>query len=186
MDDRAIVALYLARDEQAIDATQKEYGTRLRALSYRIVADFPTAGECENDTYLQAWNSIPPHKPFQYLFAFLGRITRHLSLNCCRDRSALKRGSYVAALGDELTAAIPAPDDAACRLDEQELRRAINSFLATLPKDSRTIFLRRYWFMEDIATIAERYRFTESKVKTSLHRTREKLREYLVKEGYEV
>lgn len=186
MDDNRIVTLYLQRNEQAIAATQKEYGTRLRMLSYAIVADFPTAEECENDTYLQAWNSIPPHAPYRYLFAFLARITRHLSLNRCRERAALKRGGYIAQLGEELTEAIPAPDDAACRLEEQELRLAINGFLATLSQDSRTIFLRRYWFMEDIAEIAARFRFSESKVKTSLHRTREKLRDYLVKEGYEV
>ncbi len=186
MEDARIVAMYLRRDEQAISATQERYGSRLRALAYGITADSPTAEECENDTYLQAWQSIPPHAPYTYLFAFLGRITRHLALNCCRGRAALKRGGYVAQLGDELTEAIPAPDDAACRLEAQELKAAINGFLATLSRESRTIFLRRYWYMEDIADIARRYRFTESKVKTSLHRTREKLRDYLVKEGYEL
>lgn len=186
MEDRAIVSLYLQRDEGAIAATQEQYGKRLRTLSYRIVGDLPTAEECENDTYYQAWHTIPPHTPYDYLFAFLGRITRHLSLNCCRERSALKRQGFVTALGDELTEAIPAPDDAACRLEEQELKAAINGFLSTLSKEQRTIFLRRYWYMEDIATIAWRYHFTKSKVKTSLHRTREKLRDYLVKEGYEL
>ncbi len=186
MDDKAIVTLYLDRDESAIGATQDAYGKRLRALAYRIVQDLPTAEECENDTYWQAWNAIPPHKPYQYLFAFLGRITRHLSLNRCRERAALKRGGFLTQLGEELTEAIPAPDDTACRLEEQELADAINGFLSTLSRDSRTIFLRRYWFMDSVADIAWRYHFTESKVKTTLHRTREKLRDYLVKEGYEV
>ena len=89
MDDREIVKRYLARDESAIRETAGKYGARLRSLALGIVRDAQTAEECENDTYLEAWNSIPPHEPGGYLYPFLARITRHLSLNRCRDRDRL-------------------------------------------------------------------------------------------------
>ena len=91
MDDRGIVALYLRRDETAIRQTAEKYGSRLRTLAYGIVNDLQTAEECENDTYMEAWNTIPPHEPSDYFYAFLARITRHISLNRCRDRDRFKR-----------------------------------------------------------------------------------------------
>ena len=122
MDDREIVARYLARDESAIRETAGKYGHRLRALAQGIVRDAGTAEECENDTYLEAWNRIPPHRPESYLYPFLARITRHLSLNCCRDRERLKRSAHLCELSAEMEQCLPAPDDAACRLEESELR----------------------------------------------------------------
>ena len=98
MDDSRIVELYLSRDETAVAHTAEKFGSRLRALSYGIVRDHQTAEECENDTYLEAWNSIPPHEPRSYLYSFLLRITRHLSLNCCRNRSRLKRRAFLCEL----------------------------------------------------------------------------------------
>ena len=95
MDDRSIVALYLRRDETAIRQTAEKYGRRLRALAYGIVNDLQTAEECENDTYMEAWNTIPPHEPSDHFYAFLARITRHISLNRCRDRDRLKRGAFI-------------------------------------------------------------------------------------------
>lgn len=112
MDDTTIIDLYFARDEAAIRHTAEKYGGRLRALSHGIVQDMQTAEECENDTYLQAWNAIPPHDPKEYLYAFLARITRHISLNRCRDRRRLKRSAYICELSAELEQCIPAPDDA--------------------------------------------------------------------------
>lgn len=184
MDDNRIVELYLLRDESAIAQTAEQYGSRLRALAYGIVADAQTAEECENDTYLEAWNSIPPHEPRDYLYAFLGRITRHISLNCCRDRSRLKRSAHICQLSTELEQCIPAPDDAACRMEEQELSRAINGFLSTLDAEKRTLFVRRYWYLDSVADIAKSFALTESKVKTTLFRCRNQLRQYLEKEGY--
>lgn len=93
MDDRSIVALYLRRDETAVRQTAEKYGSRLRTLAYGIVNDLQTAEECENDTYMEAWRTIPPHEPSDHFYAFLARITRHISLNCCRDRSRLKRSA---------------------------------------------------------------------------------------------
>lgn len=95
MEDETIVEMYVHKDESAIRRTSEKYGRRLRALSLNIVGDWQTAEECENDTYMAAWNSIPPHEPKSYLYAFLARITRHLSLNCCRERSRLKRSALI-------------------------------------------------------------------------------------------
>ena len=184
MDDNRIVELYLNRDETAIALTAEKYGTRLRALARNITEDAQTAEECENDTYIQAWNSIPPHEPRDYLFAFLARITRHISLNHCRERSRLKRSAYLCELTAEMEQCIPAPDDLQCRLDSMDLSRAINSFLATLSEEKRAVFLHRYWFLDSIETIARRFSMSQSKVKTMLFRIRNQFRDYLEKEGY--
>jgi len=184
LDDLRIVELYLQRDETAIERTKEKYGSRLRALSCGIVQDLQTAEECENDTYLQAWNSIPPHEPRTYLYAFLARITRHISLTCCRDRSRLKRSAHISELSAELEQCIPAPDDAACRLDELALQEVLNAFLSKLDADKRVIFVRRYWYLDSIADISKRFALSESKVKTTLFRCRKQLRTYLEKEGY--
>ena len=170
MEDDAIVTLYWQRNEEALRASAEKYGSRLRGLAQRILADAHDAEECENDTYLAAWNAIPPHEPRSYLFAFLARITRHLSLICCRDRERLKRSAHLCELSAEMEQCLPAPDDAACRLEENELREAINGFLAKLPEEQRNLFLRRYWYLDSIADIARRYYLSESKVKTTLFR----------------
>ena len=107
MDDSGIVELYLNRDEAAIARTSEKYGQRLRSFSLGIVQDLQTAEECENDTYVEAWSSIPPHAPRDYFYAFLARITRHLSLNRCRERSRLKRSALVSELSAELEQCIP-------------------------------------------------------------------------------
>ena len=184
MEDREIVDLYLARDEAAIFHTAEKFGRRLRALASRILGDEKTAEECENDTYAAAWNAIPPQEPADYLYAFLARITRHLSLDACRKRGRAKRAAPVVELSGELEQCIPAPDDCACRLDTLSLREAINGFLDTLSLEKRNIFLRRYWYFDPVADIAKRYHLTESKVKTTLLRCRTALRSYLEQEGY--
>lgn len=186
MDDDQIVDLYLRRDEDAIRNTTEKYGSRLRALSQGIVCDRQTAEECESDTYMEAWNTIPPHEPRSYFYAFLARIVRHISLNCCRDRSRLKRSAFICELSAEMEQCIPAPDDAACRMEENVLRDAINGFLGSLSEEKRNIFLRRYWYLEPIADIAKRFGVSESKVKTTLFRCRNGLRDYLEQEGYTI
>lgn len=95
MNDAKIVELYLKREESAIRQTAEKYGRRLRSLSCGIVGDLSTAEECENDTYMEAWNSIPPHEPKKYLYAFLARIIRHISIDRCRSRSRLKRSAFL-------------------------------------------------------------------------------------------
>lgn len=184
LDDNRIVELYLLRDETAISQTNEKYGSRLRSLAYSIVEDRQTAEECENDTYMEAWNSIPPHEPRSYLYAFLARITRHISLNCCRNRSRLKRSAFLSELSTELEQCLPAPDDTACRVDDMVLAEVLNAFLGTLSEEKRNIFLRRYWYLDSVAAIAKRFSLSESKVKTTLFRCRNLLREHLEKEGY--
>lgn len=186
MDDESIVELYLRRDESAIRHSSEKYGGRLRALSLGITEDRRTAEECENDAYLSAWNSIPPHEPRGYLYAFLARIVRNLSLNRCRDEARLRRSAYLTALSEELEQCIPAPDDCRCRLDELALSEAINGFLSALSPEKRNIFLRRYWYMDPVSTVARRCGISESKVKTTLFRCRAQLREYLLREGWEL
>ncbi len=184
MDDSKIVELYLARDEEAIKETSDKFGSRLRSLANSIVKDRQTAEECENDTYIKAWNSIPPHEPRNYLFAFLCKITRHISLNICRDRSRLKRSAFICELSTEMEQCILSPDDTACRIDDMVFKEALNSFLGTLDEEKRNIFLRRYWYLDSVADISKRFSLSESKVKTTLFRCRNGLRKYLEKEGY--
>ena len=184
MDDSKIVDLFLERDEAALRHTSEKYGKRLRTLSYRIVEDFQTAEECENDTYAAAWNTIPPHSPKEHLYAFLARITRHISLNCCRYCGSLKRSAHICELSAEMEQCIPAPDDLQCRMDELALRESLNGFLHTLSPEKRNIFLRRYWYLDSIADIARRFSLSESKVKTTLFRCRGQLRTYFEKEGH--
>ena len=111
LDDTKIIDLFFERDETAIRYASEKYGNRLRSLSHSIVKDRQTAEECENDTYMEAWDTIPPHEPRSYLYAFLARIIRHLSLNCCRDRSRLKRSAFICELSAEMEQCLPAPDD---------------------------------------------------------------------------
>ena len=184
MDDGQIVELYLNRDESAITHTSEKYGRRLRSLAAGVVRDTQTAEECENDTYFEAWRSIPPHEPRDYLYAFLARIVRHTALNRCRERDRLKRAAIVTQLSGELEQCLPAPDDLECRLDEMALAEAINGFLATLSREKRDMFLRRYWFLDDIATVAARCCCSQGREKTTMFRVRAKLRDYLKQEGY--
>ena len=184
MDDDKIIDLYLRRDEAAVKHTSRKYGDRLRALAYGIVKDHQAAEECENDTYLKAWNSIPPHEPRNYLYAYLARITRHISLDFCRKRSRLKRRAFISELSVEMEQCIPAPDDMECRIDDIAFSQAVNGFLGTLSEEKRNVFIRRYWYLDSISDIARRFSLSESKVKTMLYRSRSRLRDYLEKEGY--
>ena len=184
MEDEQIVDLYLRREESAIRHTAEKYGQRLRTLTFGILQDMQASEECENDTYLSAWNSIPPHAPKHYFYPFLARIARNLSLTRCRENRRLKRSAHMEVLSREMEQCIPAPDDLQCRLDELALRQAINGYLDTLSAEKRNIFLRRYWYLDSIEAIAQRHGISQSKVKTMLFRCRNGLRAYLEKEGY--
>ena len=161
MEDERIIELYMRRDEAAVRRTAEKYGRRLRTLSMGIVGDWQTAEECENDAYLEAWNSIPPHEPKGYFYAFLE-------------------------LSAELEQCIPSPDDMECRIDRLVLRQALNGFLGTLSAEKRAVFLRRYWYLDPVAGIAKRYGLSQSKVKTMLFRMRTQLRDYFEREGYDL
>lgn len=184
MEDGQIVELYLRRDESAVVCTAEKYGPRLRAFAQNIVEDARTAEECENDAYWEAWNAIPPHEPRDYLYPFLARITRHIALNRCREREQLKRKARLTELSQELEQCIPAPGGVEEHMDALELSEAVNGFLAGLSAEKRSIFLRRYWYLDSVADIADRFGLSRSKVKTTLFRLRGSLRDYLIKEGH--
>ncbi len=184
MDDGKIVELYLLRDERAIEETKVKYGNRLRSLARGITDDPQTAEECENDTYMEAWSTIPPHEPRRYLYAFLAGITRHIALNCCRNRNRLKRSAYICELSAELEQCIPSGDNVASRMDELALQEALNVFLGGLDEEKRNVFIRRYWYLDSVSAISARFALSESKVKTMLFRCRKRLRNELEKGGY--
>ena len=183
MDDNRIVELFLMRDEKAIEETAQKYGKRLRSLSRGIVGDALTAEECENDTYLQAWDTIPPHEPRNYLYAFLARIIRHISIDRCRYRDRLRRSAYVQELSAELQCCVPGPEDVEKRMEAIALGQSISAFLRTQTAISCRVFLRRYWYWRSVRDLASDFGITESKVKMVLMRTRNDLRLYLEKEG---
>ena len=183
MDDDKIVDLYLMRNEDAIKQTSLKYGKQLHSVAVNIVQDSFDAEECENDTYIKVWNSIPPHEPRTYLFAFLARITRNISLDLCKYKNRQKRTAVIVELSAELEQCIPAPTAQVCRISDEGFGELISSFLWKLDEDTRNVFIRRYWFLDSINQIAERFQMSESKVKSMLFRTRNKLRKYLEKEG---
>ena len=186
MDDSGIVDLYLSRDETALSLTKQQYGKKLRTISKNILNDLLSAEECENDAYLEAWNLIPPNEPRTYLFAFLGRIIRHLSIDRCRKANAQKRSAVFCDLTQEMQECIAAGSSVDDELDAAALSQTIDLFLSKESQDRRNVFVRRYWYFDSIAEISRRYGFSQSKVKTMLHRSREKLRIYLEKEGYTI
>lgn len=184
MEDERIVQLFLERDENAVKYSSEKYGTRLRAVSLAITSDFQTSEECENDTYLQAWKLIPPNEPRTYLYAFLARITRHISIDRCRKLKSLKREPFIVELSEEMETCIPASNDVESNIEAKELGEAISRFLRTISKEKRVIFVRRYFFMDSISEISKRCAISESKVKSVLFRIRNDLRQYLIREGY--
>ena len=181
MDDAKIIDLFWARSEEAIQETNKAYGRKLHALANKILNNREDAEESVNDTYLKTWEIIPPQRP-KYYYAFLASICRHLSFHKVDWKLAAKRNAEVVTLTQEMEMCIP--DTRRDReLEGKELGRIMNAFLESLPKDTRLIFLRRYWHVDTIAEIAARYGMTESKVKMQLSRTRAKLQTYLESEG---
>ena len=184
MEDSQIVDLYLARNEQAVTETATRYGTRLRKLACSILEDEATAEECENDTYLETWNAIPPAEPRLYFYAFLARITRHLAIDRCRWRGRQKRSARLEELTVELADCTPGREDVEQSVEAKAMAEAISRFLRTIPEGKRSLFLRRYWYCDSIGSIAKRFRCSESKVKTTLYRTRKELKNHLEKEGY--
>ena len=183
MNDAKIVELYWSRSEEAIEETQMKYGKYCQTISYNILGNTSDAEECVNDTYLKAWNTMPSNKP-KRLAPYLGKLTRWLSLNRLRDQDCLKRGNGELPLVlDELAETLDSGVDTEKEIELRELNREIRRLLKELDKEERDVFLCRYWYIASIAEIAEKSGFTESKVKTMLHRTRKKLLKQLQEEG---
>ena len=186
MDDANIVQLYWDRDEQAIPATSDKYGNYCASIARNILGNQEDAEECVNDTYLSAWNSMPPHRP-NILSAYLGKITRNLSIKRFRHHTAGKRGggTYPIVL-DEIAELVSGIDSVEQEIDYRELVQTINAFLGRLPADKRNIFVCRYWYFDSISNIASRFGMTENHVSVMLNRLRLKLHNYLLKEGFEL
>ena len=182
MEDKEIIKLFTERSENAVEATQRKYGAYCNTIAFNILGDAQDAEECVSDSLFKTWNAIPPAKPAS-LRSFVGRITRNTALDRYESRSAEKRGGGQLALAlDELTESIPAPEAQA----PGEITAILNAFLAGLGRDERIIFVRRYWYLDSVRDIAEKLGFGESKVKTSLFRSREQLKKMLSKEGITV
>ena len=184
MEDRQIVDLYWARSERAITETDKKYGRYCHYIAYQILSDDLDAEEIVNDTYLKTWNTVPPKYP-DPLKTYVGMISNQLALNRYDEKTAAKRG------GGKMPLIFHELDE--CLADEEEsidiaeavvLRDLLNRFIWSLPKKTRNIFVRRYWYASSLAEIAEEYGMKESAVAMLMFRTRQKLREFLQKEGF--
>lgn len=184
MDDKKIIELFFARSETAIKETATRYGRFCYSIAFNILANKEDAEESVNDTYYDAWNSIPPHCP-DSLSLFLGKITRRISIDRWRNRNAQKRGYGEMPLAlDELYQCVSSESDVETELERRRLNQVINAFVHGLPTMEQKVFLCRYWYMDPIRSISKRFGYSESKVKSMLYRTREKLREKLKEEGF--
>lgn len=183
MEDQCIVELFWARSENAISETSAKYGRYCHAIAYHILSNEEDADESVNDTYLDAWNSMPPHRP-DILSTFLGKITRRISIDKWRSRDAKKRGGGETALVlDELAECVASGHDVEQEIEERELMRALDEFLGKTAEIERDVFLCRYFFLLSVSEICKKFSFSQSKVKSMLARTRKKLRADLEKEG---
>ncbi len=184
MEDSAIIELYWQRDETAISETEMKYGAFCRALAGNILVSREDAEECVSDTWLSAWNAMPPQRP-DYLRSFLGRITRNGALDRLRRRLAQKRGGNEgAALSlEELGDCVPGGDTPERVLEDREIAEVISSWLRGLSEVKRGVFLRRYWYFDDLETIARQFGYTRAKTASLLHRLRLDLRRRLEEEG---
>lgn len=184
MDDLMIIELYFERDEQAIKETDAKYGKLCYSVANNILSNNEDSEECVNDTYLSVWNKIPPTRPNNFM-AFICKIVRNLSMKKLDFNLALKRTQNITVSFSELEEILPdtrtAPD-----CEYEELGKLISNFLRQEKEEARNVFIRKYYFFDSISDIAAQYSFTESKVKNMLYHSRNKLREYLKKEGIEV
>ena len=184
MEDARIIDLYWARSERAIEETASRYGKNCYAIAYNILFNAEDADESVNDTYLSAWNAMPPHRP-STLCTFLGRITRQLSIDRWRAKKAAKRGGGEMALAlDELRDCASFDHSVEQTIELEELTGLINRFLQGLPETERDVFVCRYWFLAPVKKISAEFGISESKTKAMLFRTRKKLNACMQKEGY--
>jgi len=183
MDDRQILKLFEERSEAAISETAEKYGRYCHTIAYNILCNEEDTEECVNDTYLKAWEAIPPQVP-EKLSAFLGKITRNLALDKYRFYNSAKRGGGQTALAlEELQECVSAADSTEQAVSDKLLVEILNRFLKELPLEKRRIFMKRYWYLQSIQEIAGELAISESKVKMTLLRTRSKLKQVLEKEG---
>jgi len=186
VEDAKIVQLYWDRDEQAIPETADKYGRYCTSIARNILGNKEDAEECVNDTYLNAWDAMPPHRP-NMLSTFLGKITRNLSFNRYKHNTAEKRGGGELPLVlDELSELVSGTEDVGREVEYHELVKALNQFLQGLPMEKRMIFVRRYWYTDSVSEIANRFGMKEGTVSMTLNRLRNRLRNYLLERGFEL
>ncbi len=181
MNDEHLVALFFGREETAIAKTKSAYGKKLFRIAHGILRNDQDAEECENDTYLSAWSSIPPVNPAKYFCAYLGKITRNNAINTYNKLHTKKRFAHIVNLTEELEQCIPNPTEQSVE-DKLALTEIMNGFLAELNESERDLFICRYWYGKTIEELALQFFFSTSKVKSMLFRTRNKLRERLEEE----
>ncbi len=184
MDDSRIIELYFERDEQAITETDAKYGKLCHNIAYNILNNREDSEECVNDTYIGVWNAIPPTRPNNFM-AFVCKIARNLSLKRLEFLSREKRSADITVSFDELVAVLP-DERYAPNVSDEAVATLISKFLGNQKEEVRNVFIRRYYFFDSIGEIAKRYSFTESKVKNMLFYTRNKLKDYLIREGAEI
>lgn len=183
-EDAQIIGLYWNRDSKAISASMERYGAYCFSIANGILNNVQDAEECVNDTWLRAWNAIPPTRP-TVLKVFFAKITRHLSFDRYKARKALKRGGgNIQLVLDELAECIADESDVEDQFSIKELGQVINQFVASLSEREQNLFVRRYFFSEPIKMIADRYDMNENSVNVALSRIRKRLRSHLSKEGY--
>lgn len=186
MEDAGIIALYWDRDERAIPVTADKYGAYCAAIARNVLGNEQDAEECVNDTWLNAWNAMPPHRP-NILSAFLGKIVRNLSFNRYRHNTAGKRGGgETAAVLEELEECVSGREDVEQTLERQRLVCVLNEFLDALSPQKRSIFVCRYWYTDSIPAIARCHGMGTGAVSMTLHRLRGKLRDHLLERGFEL
>ncbi len=186
MDDHKIVGLFLERNELALKEVSQKYGAYCLKVAQNILGNYEDAEECVNDTYMRAWNSMPPNKPTS-LGVFLGRITKNLALDIRRSFRCEKRGGNMETISfDELEDFLSENNSVESESELNEMLDAINTFLRSLPAKKRLIFVARYWQCDKLSEIAERYGMAESSVASSLSRTCKKLKDYLIRRGFDV
>jgi len=184
VDDPRIVELYWQRDQTAIRETERKYGNYLAKVAYNILNDMDDSMECVNDTYLSAWNAMPPHRP-QALCPFLSKLTRRISISLLRKKQSAKRGGgeYEISLS-ELQQCVPGGNTTEEAYDGKALTATIEEFLRGVSEQARNAFIGRYFYMDSVREVARYCGLSESNAKVLLHRTRLALREHLEKEGY--
>lgn len=186
MEDSQIIELYWQRSERAISETEQKYGNYCRSISYRILKDEEDAKECVNDTWLRAWEHMPPQRPTLFS-AFLAKITRNLSLNRYEKQNAARRGGgEVAVVLEELEECVPAGGGVEESVDLKQLTALLNRFLGQLGEENRRLFVLRYWYLYPVKEMAARCGMGQSKVKMRLMRMRDDLKGLLEQEGYSV
>lgn len=185
MEDTRIVQLYWDRDQTAISETSTKYGNYCTSIAKNILGNNEDAEECVNDSYMKAWNSMPPHRP-NMLSTFLGKITRNVSFNRYKHNNADKRGgSEISAVLDELSECVSGKDNVEQEIEYKELVKVIDSFLDTLSPEKRSIFVCRYWYTDSISEIAKQFNMRENTVSMTLNRIRAKLKKHLTERGYD-